>query len=273
MAQTQSDFASINGASIFYTQTNPQHAETMVMIHAGICDHRMWEKQVIHFLKHFHVITLDMRGFGQSSIPDMPFSHHQDIIALLDHLKIDNALFLACSMGGKMAINIALEKPQLVKSLLLSGPAYGGYRYESEEVHPLEEAIDTADENGDMETLSELEVQLWVDGVGRQAEDVDPKIRKLVYDMNLIPLMVADDIWDKETDLMPPASERLADITQPTLIIIGDLDVAPSIERADNLERYLPNAKKVIMTGTAHVPNMEFPDKFNAIVDDFLKML
>lgn len=273
MLETNSNTVSINGANIFYTQSNPQHAETMVMIHAGICDHRMWEKQVTHFAERFHVITFDMRGFGKSSIPDMPFSHHEDIIALLEHLKVDSAFFLACSMGGKMAINIALEKPRLVKALLLSGPAYGGYRYESDDKHPLDDAIETAEENGDMETVSELEVQLWVEGEGRQASEIDPEIRQLVYEMNLIPLLVADDIWGKEISLSPPASERLADITQPTLIIIGDLDVAPSIERANNLETFIANAKKVVMTGTAHVPNMEFPDKFNTIVDDFLKNL
>lgn len=271
--KTESGFAPINGAEIFYTQTNPHHSETMLMIHAGICDHRMWEKQVIHFSKRFHVMTLDMRGFGKSSIPDAPFSDHDDIMALLKYVEVDSAWFLACSMGGKVAINIALLQPKLVKGLLLSGPAYGGYRYESDEPHPLDDAFDTAEANNDMEAMSELEVQLWVDGEGRSSDKVDPTVRKLVYEMNLIPLMVDNDIWDKEQSLEPPASERLADITQPTLIIIGDLDVAPSIERADNLAEAIPNAKKVVMTGTAHVPNMEFPDQFNTIVDDFLRNL
>lgn len=270
MHTSTNDFALINGAKIFYTQTNPQHPETMLMIHAGICDHRMWDNQVSHFAQRFHVITFDMRGFGQSTIPDAPFALYEDIIALLDYLKVHSAWFLACSMGGKMAINVALLKPELVKGLLLSGPAYGGYRYEGEQAHPLDDAFDKAEEDDDMEAMSELEVQLWVDGEGRKAEDVDPHVRKLVYDMNLIPLMVGDDIWDKEQSLEPPASERLADISCPTLIIIGDLDVVSSLERADNLADAIPNAKKVVMTGTAHVPNMEFPEKFNAIVDDFL---
>ncbi len=266
-------FASIKGAEIFYTQTNPSHSETMLMIHAGICDHRMWEKQVAHFSQHFHVIAFDMRGFGKSTIPDAPFSHHEDIIALLAHLEVDSAWFLACSMGGKMAINVALLQPELVRGLLLSCPAYGGYQYEGDTSHPLDDAFETAEANGDIESLSELEVQLWVDGRGRTPDDIDPNIRQLIYEMNLIPLKVDEDIWDKEQALEPPASERLADITQPTLIIIGDLDVAPSIERADNLAEAIPNAKKVVMTGTAHLPNMEFPDKFNAIVDDFLRGL
>lgn len=266
----ETGFVPINGTELYYTLSGQDHEETMVMLHAGICDHRMWDKQVAHFSQRFQVLTTDMRGFGKSSIPDAPFALHEDIAALIEHFNIDNAWILAASQGGKMAINISLTKPNLVKGLLLVGPAFGGYQYDGDD-HPLEEQIDEYYDNGDMEQVSELEVQMWVDGTGRSAADVDPEVRQLVYEMNLIPLQVDEDIWDKEQQLAPPASERLSEISVPTLIVIGDLDVESSIERANILSDKLPNAKKVVMNGTAHVPNMEFPDKFNQIVDDFLQ--
>lgn len=268
----KSGFASVNGTQLFYTINGANHDETIVMIHAGICDHRMWQAQVSHFAGRYQVVTMDMRGFGKSKMVEGAFSFYQDLLALLDYLKIEQAWLMACSLGGKTAINLTLSNPDRVRGLILVGAAFGGYQYEGED-HPLEEAIEEAYESGDMELVSELEVQVWVDGVGRKPEDVDADVRKLVWEMNLIPLKVDEALRDQEISLEPPASERLEEINKPTLIIIGDLDIAPSSERSDILERRIAGAKKVVMNGTAHVPNMEFPQQFNRIVEDFLSGL
>lgn len=265
----KSGFAPINGTEIFYTMSGEEHSETMLMIHAGICDHRMWQTQVPHFAKNYRVITFDMRGFGQSKMVEGAFSFYEDVLALMDYLKIEKAWLMACSLGGKTAINLTLSNPERVQGLILVGAAFGGYKYEGEG-HPLEEALDQADENGDMELVSELEVQIWVDGVGRKAEGVNSSVRKLVWEMNLIALNVDEALWEQEVSLEPPASGRLEEIEKPTLIIIGDLDIKPSLERSDILEKRISGAKKVTMNGTAHVPNMEFPEQFNQIVDEFL---
>jgi pimeloyl-ACP methyl ester carboxylesterase len=266
----QTGFASVNGTQIFYTIDGSERDETILMIHAGICDHRMWQPQVSHFAKRYRVVTLDMRGFGQSKMVEGEFSFYEDILALLDTLKIEQAWLMGCSLGGKAAINLTLTKPERVQGLILVCPAFGGYQYEGEN-HPLEAAIDTAYNNGDMELVSELEVQFWVDGEGRKADEVDAAVRKLVWEMNLIPLKVDEALWEQEVNLEPPASERLQEIDKPTLIIIGDLDIASSKERADILEKGIADAKKITMNRTAHVPNMEFPEQFNQIVDEYLR--
>lgn len=262
-------FAPVHGTQLFYTIDGEEHKETMLMIHAGICDHRMWQTQISHFAKNYRVVTFDMRGFGQSKMVEGAFSFYEDVLALLDIFKIEQAWLMACSLGGKTAINLTLMQPERVKGLILVGSAFGGYSYNGDD-HPLEEALDQAYESGDMELTSELEMQIWVDGTGRKAEEVDSVLRKLVWEMNLIPLKVDEALWEQEVSLEPSANERLEAIDKPTLIIIGDLDAAPSLERADILEKRISGAKKVTMTGTAHVPNMEFPEQFNQIVDEFL---
>lgn len=270
--QTDTGFASINGTDIFYTKSNPQHAETIVMVHAGICDHRMWQAQVEHFAERFQVITFDLHGFGQSGVPDSPFAFHEDIIALLDHFNVNEAWFLACSLGGAMTLDVALTHPKRVKGLLLSGSAIAGYQYTGER-HPIGALIDEADERGDLEAISELEVQLWVDGEGRRAENVNPVMRNLVYEMNLIALQTDEAFWEHEIELEPPALERLSEIKMPTLLIIGDLDVTASLERTDILAGKIAGAQKVVIENTAHLPNMEKPSEFNQIVDAFLANL
>jgi pimeloyl-ACP methyl ester carboxylesterase len=262
------DFAEINGAKIFYRQDGKENAETIVMIHAGICDSRMWQAQLEHFAKTYRVVALDLRGFGQSTLEKGEFAHYEDVLGLMDALGIESAWLMGCSQGGKAALNVALSQPERVKGLVLVAPAIGGYRYEGED-HPLEAALEEAENSGDLERLSELEVQVWVDA-GRKPEELEPTMRKLVYEMNLIPLRVDAALWEGEKPLEPPAMERLESIQKPTLLIYGDLDIAPSLERIEILASRLAGVKKVLMPQTAHLPNMERPAEFNQIVEEFL---
>src|SRR5215207_4669466 len=116
-----------------------------------------------------------------------------------------------------------------------------------------------------------LEVQVWVDGPGRYPEDVDASVRDLVHEMNLIALRNEASGLGDEWAPEPPAAHRLPDVQAPTLLIVGDEDQPSVFAAADLLERELPNVRKVVMHGTAHVPNMERPEEFNRIVLDFLR--
>lgn len=262
--------ANINGTAIFYQEAGAENAEAMLMIHAGICDSRMWGAQIVHFSKRYHVLALDLRGFGKSRMVQGAFAHYQDVLGLLDVLKIEKAWLMGCSQGGKIAINVALAAPERVLGLLLVAPAIGGYQYSDESyVHPLEEALEAAEKAGNLEQLSELEVQIWHDA-GRKPEAMDGAKRQLVWEMNLIPLKVDEALWAQEQQLEPPAIERLETIQKPTLLIYGDLDIPPSIERVEILAQRIAGAKKVLMPNTAHLPNLEQPELFNRIVDEFL---
>jgi 3-oxoadipate enol-lactonase len=260
----------LNGTNIFYRQEGAQNPETIVMIHAGICDSRMWQAQIEHFAKRYHVVALDLRGFGQSKMVEGAFAHYEDVLGLMDALKVEKAWLMACSQAGKIALNVALAQPERVQGLILVAPAIGGYRYSDESyIHPLEAALEEADAAGDCERVSELEVQVWVDG-GRKPDEVDAAMRKLVYEMNLIPLNVDASLWDDEKQLEPPAIERLESIQKPTLLIYGDLDIPASLERVEILATRIAGVKKVLMPNTAHLPNMERPAEFNRVVDEFL---
>lgn len=263
-------FASINNTQLYYDLHGAEQPETIVMVHAGICDHRMWAAQVEHFAKNYRVVTLDMRGFGQSKMVVGAFAPHADLNALLEHLDIEKAWLMGCSMGGATVLDMVLRHPEKAKGLILVGSAISGYRYAGEQ-HPLVDKINAAYESGDMELTSELEVQLWVDGMGRTPDQVDQGVRDLVRAMNLIPLQVDEALWEQEMAAEPPALDQLEKINLPTLVIIGDLDLPASLERSDILAERIPNAKKVIMPNTAHVPNMEFPVEFNQLVAGFLK--
>jgi len=264
-------FAQVSGARLYYEVTGD--GERLVLIHAGIADARMWDGQSETFATRYRVIRYDMRGFGVTAVTErVPYSHHEDLRGLLDSLAVGRVSLVGCSMGAKTAIDFALEFPEHTRALVLVGPAVGGFGPEVDPPEELEELV-AADEAGDLERVSELEVRVWVDGPYRGPGVVDPAVRDLVREMNLIALENEASGVGDERPLEPPAVDRLGEIRVPTLVVVGDLDRPEIVASADLLEGRLPDARKVVMPGTAHLPSMERPGDFNRIVLEFLEEL
>ncbi|QIN81308.1 alpha/beta fold hydrolase [Rubrobacter tropicus] len=260
--------AETNGATLYYEISGS--GEPLVLVHAGIADGRMWGPQMDAFSSHYRTIRHDMRGFGRSRMVEGPYSHHADLCALLDALNVGRASFVGCSQGGGAVIDFALENPERVEALVLVGPAVSGFEFDEGPPEEWDELV-AADEAGDLQRVSELEVRMWVDGPRRGPDVVDPAVRDLVREMNEIALKNEALEIGEELPLKPPAATRLSQIQAPTLVLIGDEDRPRPLAAADLLTKNLPNARKAVLPGTAHLPNMETPDEFNTLVLDFLK--
>ncbi len=169
-------------------------------------------------------------------------------------------------MAGSIAIDFTLDSPAMVNALILVAPGVNGYdsdSVQSEEEKAMFQEIEAAFESDDLERAIELETRAWVDGPQRTPEQVDPQVRKRAYNMNLQNNRRAVGIeWPATQKLAPPAFGRLSEIRVPTLLVIGDGDVR---------ETSIPGARKAVMHGVAHLPNMERPAEFNQLVLDFLK--
>ena len=173
-------------------------------------------------------------------------------------------------MGGGAVLDFALWFPERVGALVLVGSAVNGFEPDVGPPKQWDELV-AADEAGDLERVSELEVQIWVDGPERQPEHVSATVRDLAREMNLIALKNEALGLGEELPPEQPTVDRLVEIRAPSLVIVGDLDQPWTIARVDLLERKLPNVRKVVMPGVAHLPNMERPEEFNRIVLDYLE--
>jgi 3-oxoadipate enol-lactonase len=267
---TERGFAEINGSRLFYEIAGS--GDPLVLVHAGIADHRMWDDQVAAFAQHYRVIRYDMRGFGQSAPVDADFAHHHDLYQLLGTLGVDRAHLIGCSKGGRTAMDLALEHPDMVRSLVTVCSSPGGMQAEGDPPPIMGELI-AADEAGDLDRLNELEVRLWVDGSHRTPDKVNSAIRERVREMNRIALHNEGVSTGTEQSLEPPAIDRLEAITMPVLVVTGDLDVPPTQQAARIMGERIPNARTAVIENTAHLPNMERPDEFNRIVLEFLAEL
>lgn len=267
--KTQAGYAGVAGARFYYEIAG--EGAPLVLVHAGITDSRMWDEQFYAFAEHYRVLRYDRRGFGRTEMTPGPFSHHLDLYELLKFLGIEGAILIGCSQGGKTVLDLALEHGETARGLVLVASAVSGFTFAGE--LPAQQAeLEEADERGDVARVNELELQIWVDGPRRAPSEVDSRLRERVREMNLIALSATSDA-SIEQMLEPPAVHRLEEIRVPTLIVIGDLDTPKTLAAAEWLSEKIHGAQKIVIRGTAHLPNMERPAEFNRRVLEFLKSL
>jgi pimeloyl-ACP methyl ester carboxylesterase len=256
----------LNGARIHYERSGAGFP--VLFIHAGIADSRMWEPQAAAFADRFDMIRPDLRGFGDTELPAAPYSGLADIVALLDRLEIDRAHVVGCSMGGTLAIDLALEHPQRVERLVLVAAGVSGSNLGATDAALFTE-IEDADKAGDMDAVNRAEVRLWVDGPRRREGSAPATVRALVLDMNGRSLHT-DWASAEAQPIDRPAIDRLGEISAPTLVIVGDQDLPHCLANADLITSKVPGARKVIIKDTAHLPSLERPEEFNPVLLDFL---
>ena len=258
----------VPGASLYWESTGT--GPPLVLVHAGIADHTMWDDDVPTLAARHRVVTYDCRGYGRSASTDVAFSNRADITALLDHLGLDRAAVLGCSRGGQIALDFALEQPARVSALVLVAAGLGGFDHDPT---PEELALFDSEEPmwlaKDWAGVSDLDVRLWVDGVGQPADRVPASIRERVRAMSRANYE-AEYPGGQPIVLDPPAAGRLGEVKVPTLIVHGDLDVSAIDAAAEALERGVVWARRVTLPGVAHMVNLERPVEFRGLVLDFL---
>jgi pimeloyl-ACP methyl ester carboxylesterase len=257
----------LNGARIHYRRSGTGFP--VVLLHAGVADSRMWEPQIAGLSDKFDIIAPDMRGHGRSELPAMTWSASADVLALMDELGVRDAPHIVgCSIGGGVAMDFAIEHPDRVSKLVLVGASVGGLIV-GDENDPIEADVRAAEDSGDLDALNDAEMMLWLIGPGRTAGHVGKKLRDLFLDMNAIALR-SDFERAPRRRLDPPAAGRLAEMKTPTLVVVGDHDI-PDIQRhAAALESGIRGSRKVVVHDAAHLPNLEHPEEFNALLLNFL---
>ena len=256
--------ADVNGTALWYEDSG--EGPPLVLIHAGIADSRMWDGQVAAFAQRYRVIRYDVRGFGRSPMPPGPYSNVEDLHALLQTLGVERASLVGLSMGGGIALDFALEYPEMVDALVLAASGLGGFQWSDALKQDWAEE-DAALEAGDLARAAEINLRMWVDGPARTPDEVDPAVRARVREM-LLAASHADD--GEQQRLEPPAIARLGEIRVPALVIVGDRDQPDMLAVADRLAGGIAGARKVVVPGVAHMVNMERPEEFSRMVRDFL---
>ena len=237
----------------------------VLMIHAGVTDRRSWSPLIDHLGTDVRSIRYDTRGFGETEYdPEVGWSPVSDAVAVLDAEAVDAAIVIGCSMGGRAAIDLALAHPDRVRALVLIAPSIGGAPAPdlTPLVADLDRRIDDAADRGDLDEANRLEAELWLDGPGH-AGRAAPEARALFLEMNGRALAAADP---GDPAPVEEAWPRLAGIAVPTLVLVGDLDLAHMGRNARHVAASVPDVDLVELSDVAHLPHLEgHPQTLQAI--------
>jgi pimeloyl-ACP methyl ester carboxylesterase len=244
----------------------------VALVHEGICDSRMWDPQWETYTRGRRVLRLDLRGFGRSPLEPGRFSNARDLIAVLEEEGFERPVLVGGSMGGRVVLEVAVARPELVSALVLVAPGLPGHNW-SPDVMAAWEEEEAALEAGDLDEAVEINLRTWVDGPRRRPEDVDPEVRRRVGEMQLRAFELQLPVGEEADEqlLVEDLAERVGEIRVPTLVVVGDEDVSDMHAIADRLAREIPGARRATIADTAHVPSLERPQEFDELVLPFLE--
>jgi pimeloyl-ACP methyl ester carboxylesterase len=239
---------------------------TVILIHGGLLDCHMWDEQFELLAKTHRVLRYDADAHGKSPLPPEVYWDHASLGELMDALGIERAVLVGLSLGGRIAIDLALEDPDRVEAIVAVSSGLSGYRFESEFYLQHRDAMIQAWRAGEFDAVVEAFQRSWTDGPHRAPEDIDPEVREKVR------LMARNGLEHAMEGRLidPPAVNRLDELDLPMLLVVGELDMPGILEIADMVVAANPNAELVRIPDAAHMVNLEAPDRFNEVLLGYL---
>jgi 3-oxoadipate enol-lactonase len=261
--------AKVNGVTLAYRNTG--HGTPILFIHGHPFNQSMWDPQVAALSNNHRLITFDLRGYGASEAPAAEATSLEtmadDINALFDHLCVNKAVIAGLSMGGQIAMAFAEQYPQRLHGLVLAATFS---QADTPKAATNRRAMaDRFLNEGSAIPGGEMLPKL----LGHTSIKRNPAIAVDVFRMiaHTPPAGAAAALRGRSyrKDYTP----TLKDISVPTLVFVGTEDAYTSVETSTAMHLAIPNSRLEVIEGIGHMPNLEAPDRFNAVLSDFLSNL
>jgi pimeloyl-ACP methyl ester carboxylesterase len=258
----------VNGANLYYEERG-EGPETVVFAHGLLWSGRMFDDQVQALKDRYRCVTFDFRGQGQSEVTGGGYDMDtlaEDAAALIEALDCAPCHFVGLSMGGMVGQRLALRRPELLRSLTL-----------------LESSADpeTPDEARRYRLLNFIARWLslrlvagrvmrimfgrkFLEDPGRAQQRREWRARLLGNDRIGVTRAVAGVVAREGV------YEQLDQITVPTLIAVGDQDVATEPPQSERMHARIPDSRLVIIPGAGHTSTVEEPEAVTAALEEFL---
>ncbi len=259
-----SGYINVDNGKLYY-ETYGEGEETIVFIHDGLVHAEVWDSQFSNFAEKYRVVRYDRRGYGRSPNPEKAFSNIEDLYEVYKFLKIDKAILVGMSAGGRLAIDFTLEHPEKVSSLIVVGAVVSGFGY-SDHFYTRGGRLTAAD-YGNPDKLLEYFVKEDPYEIAPQHTQVKENLWKL---MQQFPQNID---FSKNRLAEPPkrpAIGILNEIQIPTLIVVGEYDIPDVFVHAGAIESGIPYAQKIIIREAGHLVPLDQPEFFNEQVLNFL---
>jgi pimeloyl-ACP methyl ester carboxylesterase len=238
----------------------------LVLVHDGLLHSVTWDRQFPVFAEVYRTIRYDRRGYGRSETTTRDFSAVDDLLAVLDALKVDRAVLVGCSSGGGLTVDFTLAHPERVSGLVVEGAVISGldfsghfYRRNLANFRPFFSDKDVAKSIAAWATDPYL--------TDPQSTAARQKLREV---LTAHPHQVDGSLPDGKPATRP-AVRRLGEIHVPTLILVGAADIPDVHAHAGALQAGIATAHREILPGAGHLAHLEQPERFDEVVLDFLR--
>ncbi len=255
----------VNGITLAYNDRGS--GLPIVFVHAFPLNRTMWAEQEEAFSSQFRVVTIDLRGHGESDAPLWRYTLDQaadDVIGLLDHLSIREAVFVGLSMGGYILFALYRKYADRVKGLVLADTRAQADTAEGKETRF--EMAQTAYQKGPSAIADIMIPKLLSPATVQTKPGLVRHVRAMI-DGNQISGIAGDLMAMAER---PDSVTLLKQIMCPTQIIVGELDLPTPPSDAKLMADRIPNVRLTIIPAAAHLSNLEKPDTFNNTVREFV---
>jgi 3-oxoadipate enol-lactonase len=265
-----SGFIQAGKFSVFYQRTG--YGQPLVLLHAGLQDHSMWDEQVKVLSATYEVITPDLPYHGQTTGIDTNLLGCDVIRILLDSLHIQQVSIGGSSIGSMVAQDFVIAYPDRVDKAIFVSPSINAYELPTDSLsnawyYRFTKAMDKKDT---VKAVHEF-TKAWATGLRDEKPDsMRVSMEQLVFNTTLTNLRRHKPGNGPRLQNSPPAFEQLRLIKKPVLIIDGDKDLPFISYCAGSLEKNITGAERKTIPGTAHMLNMEKPVVFNQLLIEFL---
>jgi pimeloyl-ACP methyl ester carboxylesterase len=264
-------YAELNGLRMFFEdRSKSDPTGLIVFLHGFPCDHSLWRYQLDYFSTRYRCLAPDLRGFGgttELSKPDAAAAltidtFADDVVALLDHLKLKKATFVGLSMGGYIALAIWRKHRKRVRRLVLSNTRAAGDTAETKDSRNRQAELITA--QGTRAFADELLPRLLAPkNMARRGNEV----RHMIERTRPETLVATIGALAGRKDML----DWLRRVHVKTLVVAGEEDAITHVSDAEVIKREIDHAKLVVIENSGHLSPLENPDAFNGAMFKFLK--
>ena len=261
-----------DGVKLHYEEAG--RGTPIVFVHEFAGDLRSWDLQLSHFSRRYRCIAYNARGYPPSDVPESFEQYSQalardDVLAVLDGLKIPRAFIVGLSMGGFATLHFGMKYSARALGLVVAGCGYGAVPAQREEFQRSSRA------NAELmlkEGMAKFAATYGHGPTRLQLRDKDPRGFALYikYLSEHSPKGSANTMlgYQARRPSLYDLTAEMKGITAPTLVMCGDED-DPTLEPGLLMKRNIPNMGLVVLPRTGHGMNLEDPALFNRLVEDF----
>jgi pimeloyl-ACP methyl ester carboxylesterase len=266
LPKSGNNFVDVGGAKLWYEECGAENLPrtAVILLHDGLVHSITWDGMWAPLCAKYHVVRYDRRGYGRSESAKAPFVPEDDLYKIMRHVHIERAILVGNSSGGGLALDFALAHPEMTEALFLIGPVVhgmAGSEYFNERGARNSAPLDHGDAKAAAENWSRDRFLIAGE---------DQRAREQLLDALLQSPKNLSVAGGLEIRPSPPTALRLSEIRVPTLVLVGETDIADVFAYSGAIEAAVPLTSFEVWKDTGHLIQIQRPaellSRFNRFV-------